>query len=73
MPAAAFSGELLHASIPAAAAAEIFLIANGWNLQATDAVPEDLTFEVAEGTIAKVEVVSFFGTCANRHYAYDTQ
>ena len=44
----------------ALAAAEIFLLVNGYTLSATNAALEKLTLGVAEGKISKIEAISFF-------------
>lgn len=44
----------------ALASAEIFLLLNGYNLAAGDAELEKLTLGVAEGSMSKEAVVSFF-------------
>lgn len=44
----------------AVAAAEVFLLVNGFELGATDDELEEITMRVAEGQISKEQVVGFF-------------
>jgi death-on-curing protein len=44
----------------ALAAAEVFLLLNGWRLDATNRQLEQLTLRLAEGTLGKDEVTAFF-------------
>jgi death-on-curing protein len=44
----------------ALAAAEVFLLLNGWRLDATNRQLEELALGVAEGTLGKDEVTAFF-------------
>ncbi|MCB0046969.1 MAG: Fic family protein [Caldilineaceae bacterium] len=44
----------------AVAASELFLLLNGLELQAEDSALEELTFGVAQGSVAKEQVLAFF-------------
>lgn len=44
----------------AVAASELFLLLNGFELVAKDSAIEELTMDVAQGSISKDQVVSFF-------------
>ena len=46
-------------------AAEVFLVLNGWQIQATSRALERLTFRIAEGPLTKDEVVSFLRSHAS--------
>lgn len=49
----------------AVAAAEVFLLANGLELGASDDELEDITLRVAEGRLSKERVIEFFKTHVN--------
>jgi len=49
----------------AVAAAELFLLLNGLELQAEDLAIEELTLGVAQGSISKEEVLKFFSDNSN--------
>ncbi len=44
----------------AVAVAELFLLLNGWELQATDKEIEAITLELASGRVSKEQVIEFY-------------
>ncbi len=44
----------------AVAAAELFLLLNGWKFQATDEEIETITLELASGRVSKEQVIEFY-------------
>lgn len=51
----------------ALAAAEVFLLLNGWRLDATNRQLERLTLRVAEGTLGEDDATGFFREHAGEH------